>query len=696
MVLPFQKTFSAFLISCSIGGTLAGSFAQADEGMWTFNNLPKEQLKARYGFEPTQEWLDHVMRSSVRFNSGGSGSFVSSDGLVLTNHHVAADTLAKISTADRDYYKTGFYAETLEQEIPAPDLELNQLVSIEDVTARVMAAVKPGMTPGEALTAKRAVIAQIEKESLAQTGLRSDVVTLYQGGVYNLYRYKKYTDVRVVFAPEFAIAFFGGDPDNFEYPRYDLDMAIMRVYENGKPAVIKDYLKWSQTGVKADELVFVSGHPGTTNRMFTMDALRYLRDVRLPFQIEFFENREAALKAYRALGEEQARQAQEDFFSVQNSLKAYRGRIGGLRDEAIMAEKARQEAELKAQVAERPDLAPLLPAWEQIAQAQKANAEIQMRRSFLEQGWMVNSTLFSMARTLVRMAAEDQKPNSDRLPEYKDSARESLNQALFSSAPIYPEFEIAKLTASLAYAESKLGSKDPTILKVLAGKTPAARAAELVSGSKLVQISERQALAKGGQAAIDSSQDAMILLAKALDDESRSIRKQYEQRVEGVETQAYGQISQALFGVYGTNRYPDATFTLRLSFGAVKGYTENGQEIAPWTDFGGAFAHEAAHGGVDPYQLPESWHRAKNELNLGTQFNFVSTADIIGGNSGSPVINREGELVGLIFDGNIQSLVGAYIYDDTQNRAVSVSSAGMLEALRKVYKVPALADRLGN
>jgi len=674
--------------------------AEADEGMWVYNNLPLKQLKDKYQFEPTAEWIEHVMRSSVRFNSGGSGSFISSSGLVLTNHHVAADTLQKVSTQQNNYLKNGFLAKTVEEEIKAPDLELNQLISIVDVTVVVNQAVTPAMTSEQAAKARSAAIAQVEKDSLKETGLRSEVVTLYQGGQYHLYRYKKYTDVRVVFAPESDIAFFGGDPDNFEFPRYDLDMTIMRVYEGGKPAKIDHFLKWSAGGAQENELIFVSGNPGKTSRLFTVSALEFQRDVRVEAVLSYLQRKENYLKIYSEKGVEEARRAKDDLFYTQNSRKVYIGRTQGLHDPKLFQAKQRDEYELRALVQASPELQKFSPAWDKVAEAQKQHAKILEKRNLLEAGWAFDSVLFTYARHLVRMADEDLKPNADRLPEYRESGRESLEQALYSTAPMYDDFEKYKLQVSLSFLVEALGATSPLVKAVLKGRDPITRAEELISQTNLKNPGVRRLLgsgdAKAKQKLVNESYDPMLELARIVDKAARGVRKQYETKVLEVERQAYAQIANAIFATKGTSVYPDATFTLRLSYGTVKGYPESGKTVPPVTTLGGAFEHEAAHGAVEPWKLPASWHQSKGKMNLSTPFNFVSTADIIGGNSGSPVINQSGELVGLIFDGNIHSLLGDFVYTETQSRAVSVHSAGMLEALKNVYQATALVDELGK
>jgi hypothetical protein len=691
--MKFKTYLSAVLVALFAGSSI--NIARADEGMWTFNNVPRAEIKKRYGFDVTDAWLKKVQLASVRFNNGGSGSFVSPDGLVLTNHHIASDTLQKISSAEKDYIKDGFYAPTRDKEAKAPDLELNVLMSLEDVTDRVNSAVKAGMSGAEANAARRAQIAAIEKESLAATRLRSDVVTLYQGGQYNLYRYKKYTDVRLVFAPEFAIAFFGGDPDNFNYPRYDLDMALFRVYENDKPVKSENYFKWSKAGAKDGELVFISGHPGSTSRLNTVAHLEYLRDTGIPFILRLLKREHELLVKYSAKGEEQSRRAKEELFSIENAIKVYRGQIEGLQDKSLMARKVKAEEALRRSVAaDAKKQKEYGDAWEIIARGRKTLPTYSRDYSLLEGGAGINSELFGIARALVRLAAESAKPDAERLPEYTGARRESLELNLFSPAPIYDDLEKMKLADSLAFMREELGADNAMVKKALDGKSPEARAAELIDGTKLKDVAYRKQLASGGVKAIDESTDPMIVLARSIDEQARALRKRYESEVQSSERASYGKIARALFDVEGTKLYPDATFTLRLSYGAVKGYQENGHQVPPFTVFEGLYKRAAEHGNKFPYELPESWAAKKSALNLNTPFNFVSTNDSTGGNSGSPVFNKNAEIVGLIFDGNIQSLVGTFAYDETQNRAVSVDSRAMVEALRKIYGANEVADEL--
>jgi hypothetical protein len=679
----------AALVAC--GAFLAGVPSRADEGMWTFDNPPLKQLQEKYRFTPTKEWLDHVRLSSVRLNDGGSGSFVSAHGLLLTNHHVARGQLQKNSTKEHDYIQDGFYAATPGQEMKSPDLEVDVLVSMENVTARVLSALKTAKTAEEEFAARKAAIAQIERESQQKTGLRSDVVTLYHGGEYWLYRYKKYNDVRLVFAPEEQIAFFGGDPDNFTYPRYDLDMALFRVYENGQPLDTKDYLKWNPQGAADRELVFVAGNPGSTARLDTMAQLEFLRDVSEPATIQVLKSRIAVLNEYSALGSEQARQAATMIFSLENSLKLSEGRYKGLLDAAIMAKQRKEEEEFQAQVmANAQWKAAYGGAWNAIAAAEKKEAARFQEQLFRT----VNSQFATIAMTLVQYVAEVKKPDGERLEGYHESQLDSLKYRMFSPAPLYPAFEIARFAGSLENSLAELGPNDPYLKTVLDGRTPREAAAALVNGTKLADPALRRKLVDGGEAAVAASDDPMIVLARRLDPMRRESIKWSEDNVSSVLQRAGEQLGKARFAVYGKTAYPDATFTLRLSYGQVQGYPMNGTKAPYKTTFYGLYNRALGFDLQGPFALPSRYTEGRGKLDLATPLDFVTTNDVVGGNSGSPVINGKAEIVGLVFDGNIESLIGDFVYDGAANRTVAVHTAAMTEALRKLYNAPALVREL--
>lgn len=659
--------------------------------MWTFDNPPVQQLKDHYNFTPSKEWLDHVRLSSVRLNDGGSGSFVSPHGLLLTNHHVALGQLQKNSTAEHDYVKNGFYAATADQEMKSPDLEVNVLESMENVTDRVQAALKNAKGAEAEFSARKAAIAAIERESQEKTGLRSDVVTLYQGGEYWLYRYKKYTDVRLVFAPEQQIAFFGGDPDNFTYPRYDLDLALFRVYENGKPIDSKDYLKWNPKGAGDGELVFVSGNPGSTERMDTMSQLTEERDLVEPNTLKILKDRIRVLKEFAAKGPEQAREAETRIFSLENSRKAYEGRLQGLDDPAVFAKKQKEETDFKAKVmANAQWKSAYANAWTEIETAEKKAAS-----RYKEQYYHgLDSSLASTATTIVEYVTEIKKPDGERLPGFHDSQLDSLRFQLASAAPTYKDMEIARMTGALKLDLSEVGPNDPFVKTVLNGQMPEQVVPGLVNGTKLGDPAERKKLIDGGEAAVAASTDPMIVLARKLDPMRRELIKWNEQNVQSVEERAGEQLGKARFAAYGKTMYPDATFTLRLSYGQVKGYPMNGTQAPPKTTMFGLYDRAASFNYDGPFDLPSRYKEGRTKLDLSTPMNFVTTNDIIGGNSGSPVINRNGELVGLIFDGNIESLVGDFVYDGEKNRAVAVHTGAMTEAMTQLYGAGKLVDEL--
>jgi hypothetical protein len=704
---PVGNLVGPALVGVLLAGWLAA--ARADEGMWLFNEPPLELLADRHGFVPPPGWLDHLQRSAVRFNSGGSGSFVSRDGLVLTNHHVAVGSLQRLDDAGRTILRDGFLASDRAAELPCPELELTVLESITDVTERVNEAVAAGMSPEDAAAARRRVLADIEQESLAETGLRSDVVTLWQGGAYHLYRMRRYTDVRLVFAPESGIAAFGGDADNFEFPRYCLDACLFRVYQQGRPVAVRDHLVWRHDSVREGELVFVAGHPGRTDRGLTLAELTALRDRRLPAELASLTRLDSLLAAYAARGPEEHRVASSDLQGVRNGRKARQGLLAGLLDPALFATLAKAEAATRPLVeaadSERPS------PYERIEDAQRRLDAIAVRYRLLEGAAGFNSHFFSAARTLVRLAAEDAKPSGERLREYRDSARASLEQQLFADRPLSDAYEITKLADSLTWLTTTLGPDDPLVQRVLDGLSPRERAAALVQGTSVggraavpgvpPRPDRRRELFDGGAAAVAASDDTMVALARLVDDEARRLRAIAEAADE-VKRQAHARIVRAKFQPGGGRReavsgYPDATFTLRLAFGTVLGYQEAGRLVPPFTDYAGLFARAAAKHETPPFDLPERWRepdlQACSEMRA-TPMNFVCTADIIGGNSGSPVVDRDGRLVGLIFDGNLDSLVLDVVYDQQRARAISVDALGIIAALRHVYRAEGLVHEL--
>jgi len=667
--------------------------AAADEGMWLYNQPPRQLLRERHQFDASDAWLEHLQKSSVRV--GASGSFVSEDGLLISNHHVGADSIQKLSTKERNLLRDGFYARTPAEELKCLDLELNILQSVEDVTARVSAAVPKEADTAKAFAARRKVIAEIEKESLDRTGLRSDVVTLWQGGAYHLYCYQRYTDVRLVFAPEQQIAFYGGDPDNFEFPRYDLDICLFRAYENGRPAKVEHFLRFSPKGAAEGELVFVSGHPGRTERLLTVAELEYQRDQALPFRLNSLKRLEVLLGNWSARSEENARRAKDDLFGVQNSRKANDGRLAGLLDPDLFSAKVRAEAEFKTKLAGQPGFADALAAYDKIAAATQILAAQAARHALLESAAAFQCESFGIARTLLRAGDEHPKPNGERLREFSDSGKASLELHLFSGKPIYTDLEILTLADSLTFLAGRLGVSDSLVQKVLAGKSPRDRAAELVNGTKVRDVALRKRLYEGGAPTVSAANDPMIGLARLVDTEARALRKVSDEQSEARQ-QAHATIARARNALLGASGYPDATSTLRLAFGTVKGYEEDGKPFPALTTLGGLYERAKEMKNQPPFDLPSSWVRRKARLNLKTPFNFVSTADIIGGNSGSPVVNRAGEFVGIIFDGNLQGLPWDFAFSDKQGRATAVHSAAILEALDKVYGAKELIRELVN
>ena len=678
---------------CAVAITLAALGLRADEGMWPFNNVPTAYLQKTYGWAPDQRWLDHVRLASVRFNNGGSGAFVSPTGLVLTNHHVGANCIQKISSPEHDYIKTGYRANSATEEAPCPDLELNVLEGIRDVTKEVNANVQKAMNSAQIHASQQEQQARLEKECSEKTGLRCNTITLYEGGEYDLYQYKKYTDVRLVAAPEEQIAFFGGDTDNFTYPRWDIDFAIFRIYENGFPVHPQEWLTWNSAGPRDGELVLVSGNPGATERLDTLAELEASRDWSYPDTISFLMRRQKVLKGFMAVSAENHRIATRTLFGVENSLKADRGKLSALQDPKLLARKAADDKALQARVASDRTLAEASGAWEAIGAAENAYRARYTRDISITRALTSAPTLIT-ARRIVQYVAEKTRPNEQRLDEFRDSNLRSLEFSLYSKAPVYPSLEKTTIADLLSYLVERVGADDAAVKTILAGKTPEERAAELVDGTKLADPAVRRALVEGGVRAVEASTDPMIVLARQTDPLVREIRKWREDNVTSVERTFGSKIARAYFAAHGKDVYPDATFSLRLAYGPVKGYVEDGHAVAYQTTWSGMYRHSEEHGGQPPFDLPSAYRDARARIDPNVPVDFVTTADTTGGNSGSPTVNEKGELVGLLFDGNIQSLGNDVVYSEEVARSVCVHPAAIITALRKVYGADKIADEL--
>ncbi|HLS79874.1 MAG TPA: S46 family peptidase [Steroidobacter sp.] len=678
--------------------TLIAAPALCDEGMWTLDNFPHEAVKRQYGVDVNQQWLQRLQRSVTRHESGCTGSFVSPDGLVLTNHHCVMDCLAELSSEQNDYVENGFSAAHRREERRCPTEMISVLMEIEEVTDQVnaatasLSAARANEVRKQTLSRLEAQCAEASRKDLASEPLACESVSLYQGGQYFLYKYKRYTDVRMAFAPHQAIAAFGGDPDNFNFPRWCLDFSLLRVYENGEPARTPEHLTWRSEGPENGEPVFVAGHPGRTNRLMTLEQLQFQRDTSIPEHLIRNSELRGRLIQWGKTGEEPQRIVQDSLQSVENSLKVYRGLQRALLTPELFEHKARQEEMLRERIAADPGLAREVgDAWSDIAAAQARSRDIYDRRLYLEGGVGFNSKLFGYARTLVRGAAERSKPNEQRLREYAESNLPKVAANLLAATPIYPQFEQTTLSFSLDKLREALGPDDPIVRKLLGQESPDTLAAQLVTATKLSDPAVRKALWEGGADALAASSDPMIALAREIDPTARELRKIYEDEVQGPVAAAQEKIAAARFAVLGSNTYPDATFTLRVSYGAVQGWTEKGEQIEPFTYLERLYERAT---GKAPFRLPQIWLDAHERLDMRTPFNFVTTNDIVGGNSGSPLLDAQGRIVGLAFDGNIHSIAGSYWYDPQMNRAVAVHPAIILTALREVYGVGALADEL--
>jgi hypothetical protein len=681
-----------FTVAFALLALAAAAPARADEGMWTFDNFPAAAVQRAYGVTIDKAWLDRVQRAAVRLTSGCSASIVSGQGLALTNHHCVVECVQNLSTAKNDLVKAGVLTRGLPDERKCPGMQGEVLTDITDVTARVRAA---GEKAGAArfVQARDAEAAAIETEGCAKD-LRSrcQVVSLYRGGQYKLYRYRKFEDVRLVFAPEFQAAFFGGDPDNFNFPRYALDSAFLRLYENNAPARTPDHLRWNSAPPKAGELVFVAGNPGGTDRLMTVSQLETQRDLVLPIgQLQRSELRGRLLR-FSEEGAEQKRIAADPLFGVENSFKVFFGRQFALNDPRLMAAKREEEAALRAKVASDPALAARIgDPWSEIATAQAAYAELYLPYRQLEQLPPAYSELMAYARTLVRGAQERARPAPQRLAEFSESRLPLVEHQLLDVQPVDRALEEQYLAFWLSKTREYLTVDDPQVRRLLGSESPEGLAHRLVAGTRLADPAVRQALWTGGLAAVRASDDPLIRFVLASDADARAARAAWETKVSGPVERAAAKVAEARFAAYGDSVYPDATFTLRLSYGRIDGWSHRGRTVPPFTTIGGLYERAT---GAEPFNLAPRWAAAKDRLDLATVFDIASTNDIIGGNSGSPLINAEGEVIGAVFDGNIHSLGGDYGYDGALNRTISVSTAAITEALRKVYGQDALLQEL--
>ncbi|MEO5902826.1 MAG: S46 family peptidase [Gemmatimonadaceae bacterium] len=663
--------------------------------MWTFDAPPLEYWKKSYGFTPDQAWLDNARLASVR-TPNCSASFVSSKGLVLTNHHCVRDCADGVSPKDTNYIETGFAAANIRQEKKCAGMHVDQLESIENITARVNAAVTAA-TPELAATQRSTIIGQIQNECARKTGLTCQGVSLYQGGIYSLYTYRRFDDVRLVFAPEEEIANFGGDPDNFTYPRWDFDAGLLRVYVNDQPFAAKNYFHWSKSGAADGEPVFVVGNPGSTGRLLTLSQMEFLRDVQYPVQLAGYARALNAFHETEKTDPKARRRYQNNVFSIENSRKATLGYRAGLTDSSQMSVKRAFENEFRARIAADPkaraEYGGIYDAVD-VAQRELATFDAQRRyRSFGPSGGQGGSRLLTMSGQLVRIARESALPDAQRLAAYRGAGATTIRAALLAQQAIDTTYERLALTTQLRAAKGELAPDDPFLAAALAGRTPEQVASSLVAGTRVGDASFRKAIVEGGQAGVASSSDPMIVLATKIDVMNREVQS-HADRLNAVIAANNEKLGRALFAVYGTSLPPDATFTLRISDGVAAGYPMNGT-IAPYkVTFYGLYDRAESFDYKDPFIIPKRWIDRKDRLDLKVPFNFVSTNDIIGGNSGSPVINRNSEIVGLVFDGNIESVSNRFLSSPAKMRSVSVHSSAIIEALRKIYDASWIADEL--
>jgi hypothetical protein len=688
----------AALALLALAALVAAPRAFGDGGMWTFHEFPSQRVKRQHGVDIDKAWLDRVRTATIRL-SNCTAAFVSADGLILTNHHCAEACLDEHSTAEQNLVRNGFLARSRDRELRCGTQVADVLMAMENVTTKVEAAIR-GLDDQAANDTRKKTLTQLEQtcedESRRSPGgvLKCESVDLYQGGQYWLYKYHRYEDVRLVFAPERGIAAFGGDPDNFQFPRWCLDMSVLRAYEpDGRPAKTPAFLTLRPEGPEAGDVVFVSGHPGRTDRLLTVAQLAELREVSLPRYLLRASELRGRLIQFAKSGPEAGRITEDPLNGLENGIKVRRGQLEALLDDRLLTAKRAEEAALRAKVAADPQLAAATgDPWSDIARAEALDRELNLPHTYLEGGAGFNSALYNYARTLVRGTAERARPNTERLREYRDAALPRVTQRLTAPVPVHPQLEKVTLSFSLERMREWLGPDAPIVRSLLSRDSPDSLAARLVEGSQLADPALRKRLWEGGQAAVDASHDPMIELARTVDPQARAVRKRYEDGVEAPVDAASEKIARARFKVYGTSEPPDATFTLRLNVGTVQGWKEGSTEVAPFTHLARLFERAT---GADPFRIPDSWLAVQSELKPATRFDLSTSNDIIGGNSGSPLIDARGRVVGLMFDGNIHSISGDYWYDTELNRAVAVDPAIIFEALRKVYKARELLAELG-